>query len=574
MRRPPSPLNSSIAILEHPVPRARRASGPGTSTAGLVLSLALACAGCTMSSPDPSEPDHGGATVIQPDSLALSSPGSASASQDIRYATDFAAAFPSTGGIEGALLDFGPPPACGEIRLPKGIVNVSSVIEVRGRWGCRFIGHGQNEGASDSGTVLRWTGANGGTVLDVAAVQTSLFTAFKIDGNYHAGRGAGIAIRYRPDDSGTSSFDTHFSELGITDIKAGEGIAIHVGRADATSQTDHSTFEKIIISHSRVGVRQEGTQTVVNSYRDLRFQDMTVYGMDFRGGDAYVERCDFGAFAGSGALADVRVAPGDGWSTFIGNYHEGRSGAAYLFPQGPRTLPVTLLGVRVMWFESGAQRIVDYQQTGPLNLHGNSFAASSPGNCPGATDCAVYINAPGGGNTVPVSSLGNIYAGTNLSLNGQAFLAGSNDSGSSTGAIGNGMFRLHNTSLALEGGAMLWRRPDGATVFRQYLDAAGFLYWTTDTNTIIGGIQAPALDNTGYTFRFGKLRGDAEVRSDTLVTAPVVEATSQLVLGNGAQITSGTGLPTAPAPNGSLYLRSGGTGPSLYVRENGAWLAK
>ncbi len=39
-------------------------------------------------------------------------------------------------------------------------------------------------------------------------------------------------------------------------------------------------------------------------------------------------------------------------------------------------------------------------------------------------------------------------------------------------------------------------------------------------------------------------------------------------------ITTGSGAPGASENNGSIYLRTDGTGPNLYVRENGAWVAK
>lgn len=42
----------------------------------------------------------------------------------------------------------------------------------------------------------------------------------------------------------------------------------------------------------------------------------------------------------------------------------------------------------------------------------------------------------------------------------------------------------------------------------------------------------------------------------------------------GPTITSGTGVPSGSQPNGSLYLRTDGAGPNLYVRENGAWVSK
>jgi len=45
--------------------------------------------------------------------------------------------------------------------------------------------------------------------------------------------------------------------------------------------------------------------------------------------------------------------------------------------------------------------------------------------------------------------------------------------------------------------------------------------------------------------------------------------------GAGApQIVSGTLAPTISLPNGSLFLRTDGTGPNLYVRQNGAWVSK
>lgn len=42
----------------------------------------------------------------------------------------------------------------------------------------------------------------------------------------------------------------------------------------------------------------------------------------------------------------------------------------------------------------------------------------------------------------------------------------------------------------------------------------------------------------------------------------------------GPFVTTGAGVPSADLPNGSLYLRTDGAGPNLYVRENGAWVAK
>lgn len=59
----------------------------------------------------------------------------------------------------------------------------------------------------------------------------------------------------------------------------------------------------------------------------------------------------------------------------------------------------------------------------------------------------------------------------------------------------------------------------------------------------------------------------------TLTTVFELLSTGIKIMG-GPTITVGTGVPATSEPNGSLFLRTDGTGPNLYVRENGAWAAK
>lgn len=46
------------------------------------------------------------------------------------------------------------------------------------------------------------------------------------------------------------------------------------------------------------------------------------------------------------------------------------------------------------------------------------------------------------------------------------------------------------------------------------------------------------------------------------------------LVADGPTLTQGAGVPTSTQPNGSLYQRTDGAGPNLYVREAGAWVAK
>jgi hypothetical protein len=68
--------------------------------------------------------------------------------------------------------------------------------------------------------------------------------------------------------------------------------------------------------------------------------------------------------------------------------------------------------------------------------------------------------------------------------------------------------------------------------------------------------KIPALDSTGKIEAY---------TSDPIVTSLTVGTPT---------ITSGTGVPGVSQPNGSLFLRMDGTGPNIYARENGAWVAK
>jgi hypothetical protein len=60
----------------------------------------------------------------------------------------------------------------------------------------------------------------------------------------------------------------------------------------------------------------------------------------------------------------------------------------------------------------------------------------------------------------------------------------------------------------------------------------------------------------------------------TIKSGAIVEGSITVGASGSPTITGGSGVPSSSQPNGSLYLRADGTGPNLYVRENGVWVAK
>lgn len=67
---------------------------------------------------------------------------------------------------------------------------------------------------------------------------------------------------------------------------------------------------------------------------------------------------------------------------------------------------------------------------------------------------------------------------------------------------------------------------------------------------------------------------DGSLNVDTEITTAVFTAPIFQQSGPGPTWTSGSAVPAAAEPDGSLYSRSGSPNGSLYVRQNGAWVLK
>lgn len=101
---------------------------------------------------------------------------------------------------------------------------------------------------------------------------------------------------------------------------------------------------------------------------------------------------------------------------------------------------------------------------------------------------------------------------------------------------------------------------------------AGTSMTLTGTLLVSGTVQAGALNSTG------NAQFDAEVNVDfDFHCQQVIHAdggTITLAGLTGPSISTGSGVPAAVAPEGSLYLRTGGANGELYVRQAAAWVLK
>jgi hypothetical protein len=241
--------------------------------------------------------------------------------------------------------------------------------------------------------------------------------------------GAGVGLEIDADthlyEGGKGSIFEDFRVINIgkrSTINNVDGVGLHVGysqlRQGYWPDLADNTFRNFQIENCDIGVLQEGIQTANNTYERGVILGYRKYGMQFEGGDVTVSGIDFSTGSKSVAVADVYVGAGAGWARFTNNYHETRSGTAYLFPAElnvHRPLPTLFTGVRVLYPKEG--NIIDFQQRGSVTLVGCLFDCNADGN---PFKGKVFWNTPGGANPANIQEIGCIYLNGARSVFGDA----------------------------------------------------------------------------------------------------------------------------------------------------------
>jgi hypothetical protein len=396
--------------------------------------------------------------------------------------------------------------------LPRGYVDVSETIDTssvngspanRERWGLVLRGHGSGAESTSSdtvyaGTVLRWQGDDNGTVLKVRSTRSSRFENFMIDGQSNGGN-AGIGIHVGGDTSiAPASHDT-FSNIAIEEVLGSPGIGILVasycgGTTPCDYQVSETTFEDVVISEVYTGIRQEGEQTTNMNYNRVEIRFYNEWGIDVDDGDVKTNNARFLPWDPVGqspmaSLGDVRIGYKTNHVVFRDNYHESRpvdsSYHAYSFPPPPegvstslRSMPTTFVNTLITWFPrsgSGSQtdRIIDYQQHGPVSFLGcafDSYTANGGG--------VIHVESPAGAGATSITSLGNYYSvsgGIKLETAGYVSLIGDDnptgEAAPNTQASTASMrYPIVNAGMVLEGSSSLQWKDSTGIFFKQYLN--------------------------------------------------------------------------------------------------------
>lgn len=168
-------------------------------------------------------------------------------------------------------------------------------------------------------------------------------------------------------------------------------------------------------------------------------------------------------------------------------------------------------------------------------------------------------------NGITVFTIGERFDGTDLDV---LTIKGDDSSGNVGIGVTNPGYRLTINAASGGGDGMMVQNSSGNMRADLWVAGSDYgcleLYDTSTAKTI-------NLIATGSSYLNGGNVGIGNTAPDTKLH---VNGAITLGAAGGPQIISGSGAPGAALPNGSLYFRTDGTGPNLYVRQNGAWVSK
>jgi hypothetical protein len=467
----------------------------------------------------------------------------------------------------------------GNLILPPGTYPISSTILTPKQCnGILFRGSG---GYSAKGSILKWIGASGGTVLNVYASSWDSFKDFTIDGNHLAGKGLWVQASNTSPADGSAQKNV-FENLMIINCTGtpGQGLAVYGLNNDDVSQND---FRDLDLASNTTNLYQDGTQTLLNVYHNITSYNATSYGFYFNAGDVTMYDNTFlvDTSAGAGTLAQlahVYISANALWARLTNNYYENLSGvnpsifSTYSFPSGSapnRALPTYIKGDRVQWSPVGG-KILDYEQQGPVSLQDLTVQDNSGSNSPGtlyfnnSVVGTTQVNVQGGNYSTPSFALS---LGANVSLrvnNAQISvrddLIEGNDASYTSGSATLTLSGSHSFTAAMVGQACYVQGFASATAQQQAITAF------TDANDVTLAASATAT-GTGKYYRCGR---NVNVGASTLATSTptTVDASTAVVDGGKPRVWLRRFASDFSTQNYAFWADSTGAKISSYSADN------
>lgn len=267
--------------------------------------------------------------------------------------------------------------------LPEGIINVSGLVSFTQINGWRISG--QAPGLLDTGprTVIRWTGAAGGTMLLLQGVRNGVMENVVIDG---AGIAA-IGLDYDAVSGGVVSTMNRFESVYVERC-TGRGVPI----GKSNFQTDQTDWYSCVFRANGEGVSIEDANAVWHNFYGCEWHNNDIGITAAARGTGGHYDLHGGRFTGQ-KIHDAQVFPGRA-TVFTGVKSEG----SHRFLEGPvsssaSAWPVTLLGCDVNGITAADQQGIRWQSVSPLLIRGGRYRS-------GQTNLPFKVRAPSSGGTL------------------------------------------------------------------------------------------------------------------------------------------------------------------------------
>jgi hypothetical protein len=177
----------------------------------------------------------------------------------------------STQSIKAAIAAL--PPTGGVVRLPPGVFLVSSTIRLSERRSTKLVGSGSGHDGQSTGTILRWAGPVGGTVVHLDGWSQSSVDDIGIDG---VDKRAGVGVHVDRGPSGLVSQKNRFSQLYVAGCRTGMLIGT-AGQDEGNN--DQTTCYDCTFRNNDTGILWQGNQSVHWQFINLQVTHSSVAGL-------------------------------------------------------------------------------------------------------------------------------------------------------------------------------------------------------------------------------------------------------------------------------------------------------
>jgi hypothetical protein len=265
------------------------------------------------------------------------------------------------------------------IFLPSGCYAISSTLIILSKHGFTMLGEGGGSTVAElSATSISWIGDANGTMMKVNSSHSIELGKFNLQGGSDVATRPGVGLFHTNINSLGSSHWNYFHDISINLITGGPvGVALLVG-SSTNDDTSNTVYERMLLASNNYGLYQFGTQTIYHTYKECIFLNYFLYGAYIDDGDFQVQNSAFySLFVPATAMFISAKAERVNIENNLLELLYNSSLNGVVFEEGTRKFSSVISKNRFLC--DGANRFIDYQQQGDLDIHDNEFGGLGGG---------------------------------------------------------------------------------------------------------------------------------------------------------------------------------------------------